>query len=137
MTRAVAEAVATNSPDERDTPRKVKANAASGNARGKRLARDGATARHEFGDDQNHDDDRHGQVNNAAPSHTSFTSFSCGRVLDDQHAGLVLALVAHHRVARRRFRERVTATVNATIEEVVDYEVSFAELGNRLAAPQR
>jgi len=43
----------------------------------------------------------------------------------------------HHRVARRRLRERVTAAVHATIEEVVDYEVSFAELGARLAAPQR
>jgi hypothetical protein len=27
----------------------------------------------------------------------------------------------HHRVARRRLRERVTATVQATIEEVADY----------------
>ena len=37
----------------------------------------------------------------------------------------------HHRVARRRLRERETATVQATIEEVADYEVSFAELGPR------
>jgi hypothetical protein len=42
-----------------------------------------------------------------------------------------------HRVARTRFRERVTAAVDATIEEVVDYEVSFAELGAGLAALQR
>jgi hypothetical protein len=42
-----------------------------------------------------------------------------------------------HRDARARFREGVTAAARATIEEVVDYEVSFAELGAGLAAPQR
>ena len=42
-----------------------------------------------------------------------------------------------HRVARRGLREGVTAAVRATVEEVVDYEVTFAELGARLAAPQR
>jgi hypothetical protein len=42
-----------------------------------------------------------------------------------------------HRAARTRFRERMTAAVDATIEEVVDYEVSFAQLGAGLAALQR
>jgi hypothetical protein len=42
-----------------------------------------------------------------------------------------------HRVARTRFRERVTATVRAKVEEVVDYEVTFAELGARLTAPRK
>jgi heme-degrading monooxygenase HmoA len=42
-----------------------------------------------------------------------------------------------HRRARMRFRESVTATVNAQIEEVVDYEVSFAHLDSRLAEPRR
>ena len=39
-----------------------------------------------------------------------------------------------HRVARTQFRERMIAAVRATVEEVVDYEVSFAELGAGLAA---
>jgi hypothetical protein len=42
-----------------------------------------------------------------------------------------------HRAARTRFRERMTAAVDATIEEVVDYEVTFCELGTGLAAPRR
>jgi heme-degrading monooxygenase HmoA len=37
-----------------------------------------------------------------------------------------------HREARMRFRESVTATVHAQIEEVVDYEVVFAHLASRL-----
>jgi heme-degrading monooxygenase HmoA len=41
-----------------------------------------------------------------------------------------------HREARRRLREGVTATVQAEIEEVVDYEVAFSHLGSRLAAPE-
>jgi hypothetical protein len=31
----------------------------------------------------------------------------------------------------------VTATVRAKVEEVVDYEVTFAELGARLTAPRK
>ena len=42
-----------------------------------------------------------------------------------------------HRAARTRFRERVTAAAQVTIEEVVEYELSFADLGPRLAALQR
>jgi heme-degrading monooxygenase HmoA len=42
-----------------------------------------------------------------------------------------------HRAARTRFRDRVTAAVQVTVEETADYEVSFAELGPRLAALQR
>jgi hypothetical protein len=42
-----------------------------------------------------------------------------------------------HRAARMRFRESITATVNAQIEDVVDYEVVFAHLGSRLAEPER
>jgi heme-degrading monooxygenase HmoA len=34
-----------------------------------------------------------------------------------------------HRAARMRFRESVTATVSAQIEEVRDYELVFADLG--------
>lgn len=41
----------------------------------------------------------------------------------------------HHREARMRFRESVTATVDAQIEEVVEYEIAFAHLGPRMAAP--
>lgn len=42
-----------------------------------------------------------------------------------------------HRAARTRFRDRVTAAAQVTIEEVVEYEVSFADLGPRLAALRR
>jgi hypothetical protein len=42
-----------------------------------------------------------------------------------------------HRQARTRFRESVTATVNAEILEVLDYEVAFAHLEPRLASPER
>jgi heme-degrading monooxygenase HmoA len=42
-----------------------------------------------------------------------------------------------HRAARMRFRDRMTAAAQVTIEEVVDYEVSFADLGPRLATLQR
>lgn len=38
-----------------------------------------------------------------------------------------------HRVARMRFRDRVTAAVDVTVEETADYEVSFADLGPLLA----
>jgi hypothetical protein len=33
-----------------------------------------------------------------------------------------------HRVARRQFLERITATVDVEIEETVDYELTFADL---------
>jgi heme-degrading monooxygenase HmoA len=42
-----------------------------------------------------------------------------------------------HRAARMRFRDRMTAAAHVAIEEVVDYEVSFADLGPRLATLQR
>lgn len=41
-----------------------------------------------------------------------------------------------HRPARMRFRDRVTAAVNVQVEETVDYEVTFAHLGPRMAAPK-
>jgi heme-degrading monooxygenase HmoA len=41
-----------------------------------------------------------------------------------------------HRAARMRFRDGVTAAAHVTVEEVVDYEVSFAHVGPRLAALQ-
>ena len=34
-----------------------------------------------------------------------------------------------HRVARARFRERITAAVDVRVEDVTDYEVTFCELG--------
>jgi hypothetical protein len=42
-----------------------------------------------------------------------------------------------HSAARMRLRESVTATVNAQIEEVLEYEVAFAHLGSRMAEPER
>jgi hypothetical protein len=47
-----------------------------------------------------------------------------------------LEVAERHRVARMRFRDRVTATVNVQVEDTVDYEVTFAHLGPRLAGPQ-
>jgi hypothetical protein len=41
-----------------------------------------------------------------------------------------------HRAARMQFRDRVTAAVSVEVEETVGYEVSFAHLGPRLAAPE-
>lgn len=38
-----------------------------------------------------------------------------------------------HRAARMRFRDRVTAAAQVTVEETADYDVSFAELGPLLA----
>ena len=38
-------------------------------------------------------------------------------------------LAEKHREARARFRGNITATVNVAVEDVTDYEVSFAELG--------
>jgi hypothetical protein len=34
-----------------------------------------------------------------------------------------------HRVARMQFRDRITSAANVQVEETVDYEVSFAQLG--------
>jgi hypothetical protein len=34
-----------------------------------------------------------------------------------------------HRVARIRFRDRMTSTAGVRVEETVDYEVTFAHLG--------
>jgi heme-degrading monooxygenase HmoA len=41
-----------------------------------------------------------------------------------------------HREARMRVRERVTATVDVQIEEVVGYEVTFAHLESPLYEPK-
>jgi hypothetical protein len=38
-----------------------------------------------------------------------------------------------HRVARMEFRDRITAAVNVNVEETLDYDVSFVDLGPRLA----
>jgi heme-degrading monooxygenase HmoA len=38
-------------------------------------------------------------------------------------------IAEQHRVARARFRERVTAAVGVRVEEAVDYELTFADLG--------
>jgi heme-degrading monooxygenase HmoA len=38
-----------------------------------------------------------------------------------------------HQAVRREFRDRVTATVNVTIEATEDYELSFGHLGPGLA----
>jgi heme-degrading monooxygenase HmoA len=35
-----------------------------------------------------------------------------------------------HRVARTRFRDRVTSAVGVQVEDVTDYEVTFADLGS-------
>jgi hypothetical protein len=34
-----------------------------------------------------------------------------------------------HRVVRAEFRERITATVDVQVEDVSDYELTFADLG--------
>ena len=34
-----------------------------------------------------------------------------------------------HRVARAEFRDRITATVDVHVEDVTDYELTFANLG--------
>ena len=43
------------------------------------------------------------------------------------------AVAERHRVARLEFRDRITAAVNVNVEETLDYEVSFVDLGPRLA----
>lgn len=70
-----------------------------------------------------------------------FDGFEGLLMLSDEENGITLALTFwesrevadRHRAARMRFRDRVTATVNVQIEEVVEYEVAFAHLGSRLA----
>jgi hypothetical protein len=47
-----------------------------------------------------------------------------------------LEVAERHRVARMKFRDRITATVNVQVEETVDYEVTFAHLGPRIAEPK-
>src|SRR6266480_1701078 len=38
-----------------------------------------------------------------------------------------------HRVARMEFRDRMTSAAGVQVEETVDYEVTFAHLGRRVA----
>jgi hypothetical protein len=38
-------------------------------------------------------------------------------------------IAERHRVARMEFLERMTSVANVEIEEIVDYDVTFAELG--------
>ena len=38
-------------------------------------------------------------------------------------------IAEEHLDARLRFRERITAAVNVTVEDATDYEVTFADLG--------
>lgn len=38
-----------------------------------------------------------------------------------------------HRAAREELRSRVTAVVEVTVEEALDYEISFAHLGPRFS----
>jgi hypothetical protein len=40
-----------------------------------------------------------------------------------------------HRIARMQFRDRMTSAANVQVEETVDYEVSFAQLG-QLTEPE-
>jgi hypothetical protein len=42
-----------------------------------------------------------------------------------------------HRVARMQIRERVTAAAGAEIEEVVEYDVAFAQLGPLAIDPEQ
>ena len=35
-----------------------------------------------------------------------------------------------HRTARDRFRDRITSAVGVRVEDVTDYEVTFADLGS-------
>ena len=41
-------------------------------------------------------------------------------------------IAERHRVARMQFIERITAVVEVQIEEILDYEVTFADLGPML-----
>lgn len=40
-----------------------------------------------------------------------------------------------HRAARAQFRDRVTSAVGVRVEEVADYEITFADLGSWAAKP--
>jgi heme-degrading monooxygenase HmoA len=42
-----------------------------------------------------------------------------------------------HRAPREKFRDRVTAAVGVRVEEVVDYELTFADLGDWAVKPAR
>ena len=42
-----------------------------------------------------------------------------------------------HQVARREFRDSVTAAVNVQVEETIGYELTFAHLGPRLVELRR
>jgi hypothetical protein len=42
-----------------------------------------------------------------------------------------------HRAARREFRDRVTSAVNVQVEEVVEYEVTFAHLESPMLEPKQ
>ena len=44
------------------------------------------------------------------------------------------AAAERHRVARAQFRERMLSVADVEVEESTDFEVTFAELGPRLAA---
>jgi heme-degrading monooxygenase HmoA len=43
----------------------------------------------------------------------------------------------HHRVARAQFRERMLSVADVEIEDSSDFEVTFADLGRRLAELSR
>ena len=48
------------------------------------------------------------------------------QVFADPHSREV---AEEHRVARAEFRDRITATVDVRVEDVSDYELTFADLG--------
>jgi hypothetical protein len=60
---------------------------------------------------------------------------------EEEGTTLVLAfwesreVAERHRVARLQLRDRVTAAVSVQVEETASYDVSFADLGPRLARP--
>jgi hypothetical protein len=59
-------------------------------------------------------------------------------MLSNQDEGTTLVLTfwrdrevaEQHRAARTQFRDRVTSAVGVEVEEVADYEVTFADLGS-------
>ena len=58
-------------------------------------------------------------------------------MLSNENDGTTLAIsfweskevADEHRVARAEFRDRITATVDVHVEDVTDYELTFANLG--------
>jgi hypothetical protein len=58
-------------------------------------------------------------------------------MLSNEHDGTTLVIsfwesrevAEEHRVVRAEFRERITATVDVQVEDVSDYELTFADLG--------